>query len=274
MSRALQPLYISSGGMRLHGLLHGSGDGAVVVLAEPFAEEAKCARRVLTEVCWALVDGGLRVLRFDYRGCGDSDGEFESFDLDVWREDLRAAIAYARDTLAPRGLGLMGVRLGAVFAAETGGEVGANALVLVAPLLDGQMYWREQFRRTLIKARMTQGDQVSAEELRAGEQNEYFDLGGWLVPRRMRAQLEAVNLGPGRVPDFGGPCLVVDVGARLEPSPPLKTLAEGYTHGEVLAVRLEPFWQRIGLVDGTLLAQILAGWLGEKGLGCMAVAPR
>ena len=262
MSRALEPVGFDSGGVRLSAVLHGKGDGPVALLCEPFAEESKCARRVLTEAAWALVDCGVRVLRFDYRGCGDSGGDFESFDLQAWREDLRRAVRWVREELAPPRLALMGVRLGAALAAEAAPDTEPEALVLIAPILDGRAYWHENFRRTLIKARMTAGDGVSAEELRAEEQEEYFDLAGWLVPRTMREQLEQVSLPLAAAkPVFTGPCLVVDVSARTEPAAPMVHLAEAYPAGEVRAIRLEPFWQRIGLVDAAPLAEVLAGWL-------------
>lgn len=264
MNRALEPVGFDSGGVALSAVLHGAGGGPVVVVCEPFAEESKCARRALTEVAWALVDRGIRVLRFDYRGCGDSGGDFESFDLQAWREDLRRVVRWVREELAPPGLGVMGVRLGAALAAEAAPDVGPEALVLIAPVLDGRAYWHENFRRMLIKARMTAGDGVSAEELRAGEREEYFDLAGWLVPRVMREQLEQVTLPlPATKPVFRGPCLVVDVSARTEPAAPMAHLSEAYPAGEVRAVRLEPFWQRIGLVDAAPLAEVLAGWLAE-----------
>lgn len=246
----------------MHGVVHGCGDGPAVVMCEPFAEEAKCAHRVLTELAWALAGHGLRVLRFDYRGCGDSEGWFEDFDLDAWRADVRGAVAWARQRLKPSRLALVGLRLGAALAAEAVEEVHADALVLLAPVIDGAGYWRENFRRTLIKAKLTEGDHVSADELRKAEEEEYFDLAGWLVPRAMREQIQRLRLAPGEtVPAFSGPCLVLDITARHQPGPKLRELASRYPHGQARSIRMEPFWQRIGLVDAAPLCTAMVEWL-------------
>ncbi len=224
------------------------------MMADPFAEEKKCAHRVMAEVATALADDGLTVLRFDYRGTGDSEGEFEDVTLDDWRGDMRAAVAWARAELAPTEVRLMGVRMGATLASEVASEVGADGLTLVAPILDGRAYWEENFRRQLIKARITEGESASAEDLRRAAEEETFDLGGWVVTRTMREQIEALKMSGA---DFGGPCRVVDVSARTTPSPAMEALAATYARGEVVALRMEPFWQRIGLIDATPLIEAL-----------------
>ena len=254
MAFPLRLASIDCGGPRLHATVRGPGGGPAVALADPFAEEKKCAHRVMAEVATALAEDGVTVLRFDYRGTGDSEGEFEDVTLEDWREDLRAAVAWARAELAPTTLGLVGVRLGATLAAEMAGAVGADGLTLLAPILDGRAYWEENFRRQLIKARITEGEGASAEDLRRAADEETFDLGGWVVTRRMREQIEALKLP---IASTVEQCRVVDVSARTTPSPAMAALAASYARGEVVALRMEPFWQRIGLIDATPLIDVL-----------------
>jgi exosortase A-associated hydrolase 2 len=245
---------MDSGGLRLHATVRGPGRGPVAVMADPFAEEKKCAHRVMAEAAEALAEDGLTVLRFDYRGTGDSEGEFEDASLGDWREDLRRAVEWARAELAATAITLVGVRLGATLAAEAAAEVAADALVLVAPIIDGRAYWQENFRRQLIKAKITEGEGASADELRRAAGEERFDLGGWVVTRRMREEIEAVKLPAA---EYGGPCVVVDVSARTTATAAMAGLAAGYAKGEVLAIRMEPFWQRIGLIDAAPLVAAL-----------------
>ncbi len=254
MVSALRLASIEIGGQRLHATVRGPGGGPVVVMADPFAEEKKCAHRVMAEVATALAEEGATAVRFDFRGTGDSDGEFEDATLDDWREDLRAAVGWARDELAPTELGLMGVRMGATLAAEVAAEVQADGLTLIAPILDGRAYWEENFRRQLIKARITEGEGASAEDLRRAADEETFDLGGWVVTRRMREGIEALKLPMANNIES---CRVIDVSARTTPAPAMAALAAAYARGEVVAVRMEPFWQRIGLIDATPLIEAL-----------------
>ena len=251
--------YIDSGGTRMLAVVRGEPGRPAVLMADPFAEEKKCAHRVMTECAMALADAGITAVRFDYRGCGDSDGDFHDFGLADWRDDIRAAGAWVRERLRPPRLALLGVRLGAALVAQVVEDgLAADALVLVAPVIDGVAYWRENFRRQLIRAKLTAGDHVTADELRAAEQQEFFDLGGWLVPRKMREEIQALSLKPPAFsPRFAGPCIVLDVAARDEPGQQAAQLAEAYPAGSARAVRMEPFWQRIGLIRADPLAAAL-----------------
>jgi exosortase A-associated hydrolase 2 len=260
MTLPLELAYIESGGLRLHALLRGVGSQALV-MCDPFAEEKKCAQRVMSEVAWSLAKVGWAVLRFDYRGCGDSEGDFEHFALGHWQEDIIRAVEWVRQRLRPTRWALLGVRLGATLAAQLAeGTLAPDQLILIAPILDGRQYWRENFRRQLIKVKLTAGEEASAEDLRRAAEEEFFDLGGWLVTRALRNQLEALSLVPPAFqPSYPGPCLVIDISARHEPAAPLVSLAQAYARGRVEVVRMEPFWQRLGLIDATpLIAKLQA----------------
>lgn len=264
MSVSLTLEYLQSRGLRLHAIVRGERGWPAAVMADPFAEEKKCAHRVMAETAEALAGAGVAVLRFDYGGTGDSEGEFQDQTLVGWEQDLVAACEWARRELAPSALALVGVRLGAVLAARAASLLRPNVLVLIAPVTDGRAYWHENFRRQLIKSKLTVGEAASAEDLRAAEAEEYFDLAGWLVSRKLREELQDVRLGPEEVKKVtAGRCLVLDVAARPEPSATSLALAQALPGGEAVGIRMEPFWQRIGLVDAMPLIEALSRWLPE-----------
>ncbi len=78
-------------------------------------------------------------LRFDFRGCGESDGRFEDLTVRTLLEDLRSVIA-AINTLPgcdPTRLGLVGSSFGAFTAAHLASEIDAlRCLVFWAPVAD------------------------------------------------------------------------------------------------------------------------------------------
>ena len=89
---AERPLVFNCAGERLVGVLHeadGAADlGVVVVVGGPQYRVGSHRQFVL--MARALAASGLPVFRFDFRGMGDSSGDFRSFEH--VEEDIRAAI--------------------------------------------------------------------------------------------------------------------------------------------------------------------------------------
>ncbi|MGC9318103.1 MAG: alpha/beta fold hydrolase [Armatimonadota bacterium] len=260
---------IESGGQGLHGLLHLPETPATraMVFCHPFAEEKKCAHRTMVEAARALAEAGWAALRFDLRGCGDSPGEFGASDLDDWRADLGSAVTWVRRELSPRRAGLLGLRLGATLAAQVAEERDdVDCLVLWEPIVDGGRYIKQNLRRSMIKAMMTcheggedaEGAAWQAHALGEGT----VDFDGYRVPERMREQIAATNLlaGPRA---FAGPVLVVNLSAGDTVAEPLRRLADAYPAGGAAAVRQEPVWQRIGVIDGTPTTELTVEWLRQ-----------
>lgn len=95
-----------------------------------------------------LADGlsarGIPVLRFDYRGTGDSaggDGASDQFETAV--TDVCAAIERLREETGVTHVTLCGLRLGAAFMLVAAGQVRVDELVMLAPVVNGRAYLRE-----------------------------------------------------------------------------------------------------------------------------------
>lgn len=255
-------------GTGLHGVyyepLNEAATGGLVV-CDAFAEEKKCSHRSLVELARALAGQGWSVLRFDYRGCGDSEREFADFGPAAWERDIVAACDFARGRGVER-LVVAGLRLGATLAsrvAETRDDVAA--LALWEPITDGKRFVSQNLRRSLIKAMLTEGEGFDGAEVAARHEAEVTDFDGYLIPAEMRAELEALRLESG---NFAGPVLVLNIGPRQEPSEAMRRLAEGYPQGVATGVRLEPLWNRIGLLDPSPLIEATESWLrGSVGGG-------
>jgi putative redox protein len=126
-----------AGGHRLAGWLHEATDrarGAVV-----FAHCFTCSKdlHMVRRIAGALAEGGLAVLRFDFTGIGQSEGDFAETTLGSDVEDLLLALA-ALDAETGGGLplGLIGHSLGgsaSLLAAAAEPRVRALA-VIAAPL--------------------------------------------------------------------------------------------------------------------------------------------
>jgi pimeloyl-ACP methyl ester carboxylesterase len=143
-----EPFFFGSGAERLFGVYHEPTSMADrdegVVIAAPYGRELMKTHRALRQLAIRLARAGFHVLRFDYRGCGDSAGEAESFDLAAWVEDLQAAADELKDRTGVGRVAFVGLRLGGTVALLAGvRRRDVEALVLWEPVLDGPAYVAE-----------------------------------------------------------------------------------------------------------------------------------
>ena len=145
---ALIPIRFGDRQRQLFGVFHSPHARSArhcVVLCNPFGQEAIRAHRFLRVLADRLARAGFPVLRFDYFGTGDSDGDDTEGDLHTWVGDLLQADIEARRRSAHRVSAWFGLRLGATIAALAAhrAEVVPCRLVLWDPVVDGTAYLRE-----------------------------------------------------------------------------------------------------------------------------------
>ncbi len=140
--------------------------GCGIVLCPPIAHEFDFSHRMLAEWARTLANLGFHVLHFDYRGHGDSGGQFAELDLNDFADDIRRAMQILEQRAGVPCGGLTGLRLGAALAAEVWIDEGREGpLLLWEPVLQGTRYLDDLFRALLAKnmaqksaQRMTRAD--------------------------------------------------------------------------------------------------------------------
>jgi exosortase A-associated hydrolase 2 len=244
------PLFFDASGARCFGVHHeptGPNQHATgVVLCHPFAEEKLWAHRVFVSVARALAQRGYHVLRFDYRGNGDSDGAFCDSSVETTLADINAAIDLLRERAGVPTVTLLGLRLGATFAAhiaESRSDV--DALVLWMPIVDGGRYMQELLRVNLT-TQMTVYKEIRADreqlvaQLRAGQ---VVNVDGYEIALPLFEQTSALHLNGQKT--FAGRTLVVHIDRAARQSPELEKLRASYPSAEMRTVQEEPFWKEI-----------------------------
>jgi pimeloyl-ACP methyl ester carboxylesterase len=152
----MNPFFFGSGEHRLFGIYLAANPTAAarpsraVVLCHPWGPEYQYAHRSMRHLANALSAAGIHVLRFDYFGTGDSDGDAHEAGLADWAADIDTAIEELQDTTGVTRVGLVGLRLGATLAAQ----VAANKqplidrLVLWDPVVCGESYLQELWQKS------------------------------------------------------------------------------------------------------------------------------
>ena len=122
-----KPLYFRNNGLRLAGTLHlpaGKGPFPAVAMLHGFMSEKAESHYLFVRLSRRLEEAGIASLRFDFRGCGESEGRFEDTTVAEQASDARAALATLRLTarIDSERLGLVGMSLGGLVAALAAAE--------------------------------------------------------------------------------------------------------------------------------------------------------
>jgi pimeloyl-ACP methyl ester carboxylesterase len=143
------PLRFGPAGRQLFGCYHAPTATAprrtAIVIAPPFAQEAMRAQRMLRLLAERLSRGGFPVLRFDFYGTGDSDGDCAAGSGAQWESDLVAADIEARTRGGATQTAWIGLGLGASLAAHASRHLSSPlaSLVLWDPVVDDAKYLAE-----------------------------------------------------------------------------------------------------------------------------------
>jgi exosortase A-associated hydrolase 2 len=263
---------IDSGGGWLCGMVYspaGPPRGALV-FCNPLFEERKPAQRILVETARALCGAGFAVLRFDYRGCGDSGGAFEAFSVPDWLADIEAAADFLKARTGAVPTGFLGLRLGATLALKAAsGKPLFDFGLLWEPVFKGRDYLEQELRRKLMKEMMTFGrSQVSRDfliqELNAGKT---IDFDGHPVTPALHRDLGGLGLDLVQAP-LPRTGLLLAIGSAEKPSAALvqagERLRQAGMEVQVSALREQPFWNLVGLVSCPALIRETLDWLTDR----------
>ena len=223
--------------------------GPPFVLCHPFGEEKLWTHRVFVSFARQLASDGYPVLRFDYMGNGDSEGDFSQSSLATACDDVRAAIAEVRRRTGAQTVNLLGLRFGALVAslvAEDATDV--DRLILWAPIVDGGRYMQELLRINLTTQMATaQGDYAGprghGRRDAAGRhgQRRWLRDGVSALFRGLRGQAGRPTGSNSRAR-----CLIVQVDRQPEPRRCRVAAACGrVSQATLVAAQEEPFWKEI-----------------------------
>lgn len=143
MQREL-PVAFKSDGEQVVGMLHlpdGKGPFPVVAFFHGFTGHKSEAHRLFVQTARGLAGAGVAALRIDFRGSGDSAGEFSQMSVSSEVADGHAALRYLRRRrdIDRHRIGILGMSMGGLVASlVTADEPEVRAVVLWNPVADSR----------------------------------------------------------------------------------------------------------------------------------------
>lgn len=134
------PQFIVSRGSRLYAVDYRPSSGSSrspVLLCHPIGHEYTRAYRNLQQLAVALCAAGHHVLRFDYFGTGNSEGECDELTSSTLIQNICDAKDHLASIAESKNVDVVGVRLGALLAASVSPDTFART-VLWDPVINGE----------------------------------------------------------------------------------------------------------------------------------------
>lgn len=188
--------------MRLFGVLHPAAatnpaaDFAVVYCA-PLFEEKLWSHRVMVNLARSLAGHGIPVLRFDYAGDGESEGEFRTASVESRMQDIQDAASHACERFAVPRVALLGLGLGGTIAAAASRTIENLAgLALWAPVAIGERLISDMLRMHLtaqmvVHRKVLHDRESLVRQIMAGKE---VNVEGYDIARPLYEQLQGLLL--------------------------------------------------------------------------------
>jgi amino acid adenylation domain-containing protein len=187
--RTMTPFYFGADKAPLFGLYSPPNAAvarqAAVLMCAPLATEYLRTHYAVRLISSQLARAGFHVLRFDYHGTGDSSGEVDAGQFDLWLDDIALAAKELLGTSGAQDLTLVGLRMGAALAVEAlaSRKIKAKCLVLWDPVVFG-----DEYLSTIEKLNAEMAAPRKA-PLRASD-----ELVGMRFPQDLRAAIRGVDI--------------------------------------------------------------------------------
>ena len=228
--------YFPVSGEHLYTVLHEvENPVARTLLVGPFASER--ASSYLPWVRWARYQAakGIEVLRYDYRGIGESTGSFEHMPLDSWIADVEHLAAWLKSRGQDVPLLLHGLELGGLLAARAFHSGTADALILWSAPANANKLLRSILRRWIGPQQLLKREherKSATDYFRLLDEGQSVEVGGYEWSPELWRQSSSFELPPAMVPPndpadtYKRPVRIVTLGK--EATPLVKGGVEGF----------------------------------------------
>lgn len=267
------PYYFNNGNYRLFGILYKPDNKDVkegFIFCHPFAEEKLWTQRVMVNFARELMKKGYAVLRFDFMGHGDSEGNFSESSVQTRLEDIQIACEFLNTKIPNLKLiNLLGLRFGATLAVLAVEKIKKiNRLVLWDPIINGKDYMQELFRinlttQTAVYKEIRYTRDALVKQL---EEGKTVNIDGYEIAHDLYKQSTEINL-LGFEPSFSGKCFIAQITRSLKKIKQEYIELGNRLNNTQIEIAVEyPFWKEIKVYyyQAERLFDLTLNWLKEE----------
>lgn len=245
--------YFPVPGAHLYTVLHQVSDPvARVLIVGPFASERHVAYHFLVRWARYLAQNRIEVLRYDYRGTGESTGFFEETRFEQWQEDSRLVTEWVVRRAPCVPLVLHGIELGAIIAAGIFRDGFGDALLIWSPPSNANDVLRSTLKRWSVfeqLQRPSESRKTFAQFVQELDQGQSIDVDGYVWPGHLWGSSFSFLMPE----TWGGPHDVLDDRER-----PSKVVPFGKNAGTILGM---PYPRNPVIKDLTPLYRESLDWI-------------
>lgn len=165
-----------------------------LLVLPPFGEELNKCRRLLALCVRGLATDGHDVLWPDLFGTGDSGGNFEDANWELWRADVAALAAWHLDECGQLPAAVLAVRSGTLLL-EALPAACRQRVVMWQPVLDGARFLQQFLRLRVMSERMSGGSESLADLERALSDDGQLEVAGYMLNGALASGMREAQLG-------------------------------------------------------------------------------
>ncbi len=167
-----------------------------VVMVMPIGYERLRCYMEMFNFARELACAGYPVIIFDYRGEGESCGEFKDYDIETRLQDIKLAVTELRSTTNVKNICFFGVRLGAVLTMLIAQELKVEKVILCDPVCNMHKYANVLLKSNIILQHYYLGEiSKKVENLREDmKKGKAVSVYGFYMAEKFLNQLEQIRI--------------------------------------------------------------------------------